>query len=200
MLPYFAKHKPFTPLSPLPRPSPLSPLPPLPLPTLAIKSSRGVSIITILIIAAFVVAAFNAYAYFNPKFSLGKYSIAYFVRAQRDKQRIADLDKIRAALEQYYEDHGTYPATDGWCGRIYSVLNPEVKDALAAYFAGGAIPRDPGFRETNKDYFYRRENTRSYVLMAALENLPAGSPTYSYSGCHDWPGDDVYNYQLSGSR
>ncbi|OGY22241.1 MAG: hypothetical protein A2113_03110 [Candidatus Woykebacteria bacterium GWA1_44_8] len=184
------------PLNPVSRLNLFNPLTPLHL----LRSSRGISIITLIILAAAIVAAFNAYAYFNPKFQLSKYSVVYLIHAQRDNQRKADLEKIKAAVEKYYDDNGQYPARDGWCGRIYSVFNPEVKDALSDYFAGGAIPRDPGFRETDRDYFYRRENTRTYVLMAALENLPADSPTYSYSGCHNWPGDDVYNYRLLISR
>jgi len=171
----------------------------IPTPPHLLRSSRGISIITILILLAFVVAAFNAYAYFNPKFELSRYSIVYLLHAGRDKQRVADLKKIQGALEEYYNDHGTYPATDGWCGPIYSAMNPEVEEALTTYL-GSNVPRDPGFREAEQDYFYRRENSQSYVLMAVLENPPAGSPTYSYSGCHNWPGDGVYNYRLEVSR
>lgn len=169
---------------------------PLPL----LRSSRGFSIITLIILVAFVFALFNAYAYFNPKFQLSRYSIVYFLHAARDKQRAADLAKIQAAVEKSFEEKGEYPASDGWCGPITSLLHSEVYDAIAPYFDANGVPRDPGFTESNRSYFYRRENRRSYILMAVFENLPAGSPTYSYSGCHDWPGDDVYNYKIEVSH
>ena len=165
-----------------------------------LRSSRGISIITILVLAAFVIALFNAYAYFNPKFELGRYSIVYFLHAARDKQRVADLAKIQGALEKSFEEKGEYPAYDGWCGPITSLFHPEVYDAIYPYFDANGVPRDPAFTEGNKGYFYRRENNRSYSLMAVFENLPAKSPTYNYPSCFDWPGDDVYNYRLEISR
>jgi len=197
MLPYSAKHNPFTHLTLLTRLNRLSLLTPLkPL----IKSSKGISIITIIIIAAIVVAALNAYAYFNPDFQLSRFSIVYLIRAHDDNQRKADLARIQKAIENYYDDNGQYPAADGWCGRIVTVMYPDVKDALSDYFKETGIPQDPSFRGTGKDYFYRREDRNSYVLLAVLENPPAGSPTYNYEGCHDWPGAGVYNYRLTGSR
>jgi len=169
-------------------------------PTKLLRSSKGISIITVIIIAAVLVAALNAYAYFNPDLQLSRFSIVYFIRAHNDSQRKTDLEKIQKAVESYYDDNGQYPAADGWCGRIGTVMYPDVKEAIADYFSDKAIPQDPSFRGTNKDYFYRREDRNNYILLAVLENLPADSLTYNYEGCHDWPGDGVYNYQLSGSR
>jgi len=165
-----------------------------------IHSNKGISILTLIIIAAFIFAGFNAYAYFNPEFSLRNYSLLRFLGSYNDKTRIKDLQNIQITVERYYDDNGEYPASDGWCGRIVSVLYPEAKDALQGYFNAGGIHQDPAFRGTSKDYFYRREDRNTYVLMAVLENPPVGSKTYSYEKCHDWPGDDVYNYRLEGSR
>jgi len=161
-----------------------------------LKSSKGLSLVTLIIIAAFIFGAFNAYAYFNPDFELSRFSVVRFLRASYDTQRMKDLDKIREAVEAYRDDNDEYPAQDGWCGRIISLLNPEVKDALLPYFDQRGIPQDPAFSGTNKDYFYRREDEDSFVLMAVLENAPEGTQAFNYQGCYDWPGDGVYNYRI----
>ena len=150
--------------------------------------------------AAFLVAALNVYAYFNPDFQLSRYSVVHLVRAYKDKQKKADLEKIKDALEAYYDENSQYPGYDGWCGRIFAMLNPDVKDAISPYFENGDIPQDPSFKGTEKDYFYRREDRRHYVLLVVLESEPADSETYNYEGCHDWPGDNIYNYRVTSSR
>ncbi len=165
-----------------------------------LKSSKGVSIITIIIFAAILVASLNLYAYFNPDFPLSRYTINYFLGGFNDKTRKADMEKLRVAVEKYYDENGEYPARDGYCGRIVSVLHPETKNAINQYFEAKAIPQDPSFRGTNKDYFYRREEKDTYVLMAVLENPPPDAAHFYYTGCHDWPGDEVYNYQIFNSR
>lgn len=165
-----------------------------------LKSSRGISIISIIIITALLYAGLNAYAYFNPDFQLNKISLVYQLRSYYDKQRIADLEKISAAIENYYRDNGEYPAGDGWCGRIVDITHPDVKNAIAGYFPNRGIPQDPAYSGTSQDFFYRREDRNSYVLLARLENLPAGSPIYNYEGCIEWPGDDVFNYQIGNYR
>jgi hypothetical protein len=165
-----------------------------------LKSSKGVSIITIIIFAAILVAALNAYAYFNPDFPLSKYTVNYFLGSYNDRVRKADMEKLRVAVEQYYDDFDEYPARDDYCGRIVSILHPEIKNHINSYFENKAIPQDPAFRGTNKDYFYRREEKDDYVLMAVLESPPTDAQHYNFAGCHDWPGDDVYNYAIFGSR
>jgi hypothetical protein len=164
------------------------------------RSSKGISLITIIIIAALVVAAVNLYAYVNPDFQLSRLSFVYILRSYNDKTRKADLEKIRQAVEQYYDENGEYPAKDDWCGRIVYVMHAEVNDALAPYFGESGIPQDPSFRGTHKDYFYRREDRNEFVLLAVFENLPADSPTYDYEDCYDWPGDGVFNYRVTGSH
>jgi hypothetical protein len=165
-----------------------------------LKPSKGVSIISIIIFGAILVAALNAYAYFNPDFPLSKYSVNYFLTSYNDRVRKADLEKIRVAIEKYYDDNDEYPGYNGWCGRIVSLMQPEVKDSINAYFPSKAIPQDPSFRGTNKDYFYLREDKDVYVLMGVFENPSSSVEYYNYEDCHDWPGDDVYNYQIIGSR
>jgi len=165
-----------------------------------IRSSKGISLITIIILVAFLFAGLNAYAYFNPEFTLSKYTIPHLLGSFNDDKRKAELEKIQAVVEKFYDDNGEYPGRDGWCGRIITVLHPEVKDDISGYFDKNGIPQDPAFAGTSKDYFYYREDRNSYVLMAVLENPPPGSKTYNYEGCHDWPGEGVYNYQISGLR
>jgi hypothetical protein len=103
-------------------------------------------------------------------------------------------------VEKYYDEFGEYPARDDYCGRIVSALHPETKNHINRYFENKAIPQDPSFRGTHKDYFYRREEKDVYVLMAVFENPPADAQHFNFTGCYDWPGDNIYNYQIFGSR
>ena len=164
-----------------------------------LKSSKGISLISILILAAVVYAGLNAYAYFNPDFQLNKITPIFFLREARDNQRKDHLLQISNAVEQYKGENGQYPTTDEWCGRVISITHPDVKIAIVSYFKDEGIPQDPSWRGTGQDYFYRREDRNNYVLLASLENLPANSPTFNYEGCHDWPGDDIFNYQVSNA-
>src|SRR3990167_222172 len=148
-----------------------------------LKSSKGISLISIIILLAVAVAGLNAYAYFNPDFALSRFSVVYLLRSFNDKQRTADLEKIRVAIEKYYDENNEYPANDGWCGRIVTVLHPEVKDAINTYFGQSGIPQDPSYPGTSKDYFYRREDRNSFVLMAVLENSSPSSTISNYSDC-----------------
>ena len=100
----------------------------------ALKSSKGISIITIIIFAAFLVAALNAYAYFNPDFPLSQYTVNYFLGSYNDKARKADMEKLRVAVERSYDEQGEYPGWDGWCGRIVAVLHPDVKNVININF------------------------------------------------------------------
>ncbi len=164
-----------------------------------LKSSKGISLISIIIIAAVIYAGLSAYAYFNPDFQLNKITPIYFLREYRDNQRKDHLEKISQAVEQYKQENGEYPTTNEWCGRVISITHPDLKIEIVSYFENEAIPQDPSFRGTGQDYFYRREDRNNYVLLARLENLPSTSPTFNYEGCHDWPGDDVFNYQVSNA-
>lgn len=164
-----------------------------------LQSAKGVSLISIIIITAIIYAGLSAYAYFNPDFQLSKITPIYFLREYRDNQRKDHLEQISQAVEQYKQENGEYPTTNEWCGRIISLTYPDVKTAITEYFKNEAIPQDPSFRGTGQDYFYRREDRNNYVLLARLENLPTDSPTFNYKGCFDWPGDDIFNYQVSNA-
>ena len=165
-----------------------------------LKSSKGISIIGIIIFIAFLVAVLNVYAYLNPGFELSKYSIVRLFKSKVDEQRKADLQVIKQAIDKYRLENDDYPAPKEWCGRIISVLHPDAKNALFDYFEQGAIPQDPAFKGTQKDYFYRHVDRNTYILLAVLEDVPSDTPTYSFEGCHDWPGDGVYNYRIIGGE
>lgn len=162
-----------------------------------LKSSKGISLISILIFSALAYAGLNVYAYFNPEFQLNKITPIFFLREYRDNQRKDHLEQISKAVEQYYVENGEYPTFNKWCGRVISITHPDLKITIASYFKNNGIPQDPSFRGTGQDYFYRREDRNNYVLLARLENLPTDSPTFNYEGCFDWPGDDIFNYQVS---
>ncbi len=104
-----------------------------------LKSSKGISIITIIIFAAVLVAALNAYAYFNPDFPLSQYTVNYFLGSYNDKVRKADMEKLRVAVEKYYDDFGEYPARDGFCGRIIAVLYPDAKNSIKTGLASSIV-------------------------------------------------------------
>ena len=163
-----------------------------------LKSPRGLSIIGIIIFIAFLVAVLNVYAYLNPGFELSKYSVVRLFKSKVDEQRKADLQAIKQAIDKYRLENDDYPAQKDWCGRIISVLHPDVKNAIFDYFEHGAIPQDPAFKGTSKDYFYRHVDRNTYILLAVLEDVPDNTPTYNFEGCHDWPGEGVYNYRIIG--
>lgn len=159
-------------------------------------SQRGFGIISLIILLALIFAALNVYAYYNPKFNLAKYSPLNYIRTQRDNERIAELKKLEVALIKYYEDTNQLPASDGWCGRINSVLHPEFAAAVKPYLKDNTLPNDPSPANINHDYFYYRVNKRNYVLQTVLELPKEGNKGLNVKNCHDWPGNDIYNYRL----
>jgi hypothetical protein len=167
------------------------------------QNQQGIGIVGLIIFLALVFAVLNLYAYFNPNFSLSKYSPVNYLKNQRDEQRRKDLESLQVAVQKYYEEHGNkYPGSPGGCGRIVAVLHSQVLDSLTPYFPPNDFPQDPSFQGTNKDYFYARTET-GYVLMASLETAPEipeeEKSSYNFKSCYDWPGDDVYNYRLDNS-
>lgn len=159
---------------------------------------KGFGVISLIILLALIFAVLNAYAYYNPAFSLAKYSPLNYFRLKLDEERAKDLGLLEKAISAYYEEHNVLPASDDWCGRISGVLHPEFGLAIQGYFPNNDFPNDPAHGNSNKDYFYYRVDRSHYVLMAVFD-IPKKDPSvqYNFSGCHDWPGDDIYNYQVS---
>lgn len=157
---------------------------------------KGFGLISLIILLAFVFAALNVYSYYNPGFSLAKYSPLNYVRAQRDAIRVKDLDKLRNAIVAYYAAKNEVPVSS--CGRISGVMHPEFANAITPFLDKGDLLADPTTGGTEKDYFYMRVDRTHFILMAVLE-MPTTDTTgkYNYTSCHDWPGDNVYNYQVN---
>ena len=118
-----------------------------------ITNQRGVGIISIIIVLAFVYGGLTAYAYFYPSFDLAKYTPVNYLSNFRDDERKEELEKIAFALDSYYTEERNLPGSQGFCGRIGTVLYPQAKNALSPYFPDG-IPQDPIHGGTDKDYFY----------------------------------------------
>ncbi len=164
------------------------------------SSEKGISTLSVIVFAAVVVAVLTGYSYYNPRFTLSKYSPLNYFRIKQDDKRIEDLKSLETAVLKFYDENNGMPANEGFCGRISGVLHPEFRDDVKLYFDSGDVPQDPLRANSEKDYFYYRVDRSHYVLMAALE-IPRDqgftSDKYNFTGCHDWPGNGVYNYQVS---
>lgn len=106
----------------------------------------------------------------------------------RDAQRKADLDRIRIAFEDYYNDTGCYPEP--------GVLDACYTDSFSPYLQ--RIPCDP---MTGEPYLYiplQDDHCRGYRLFAGLENL--NDPAIEAVGCLETPHCGVmepFNYGIS---
>lgn len=90
----------------------------------------------------------------------------------RDGRRMADIERIRTALELYRQQQGVYPA-DG-------------TDLIADYLS--AWPEDP----KDFEYSYVQESDYTYSLYAKMEDV--GSTTGVYAATC---GAEVCNYLVS---
>lgn len=106
----------------------------------------------------------------------------------RDARRKSDLDRIKKAFEEYYNDHNCYPDP--------SILNNCGGNELAPYIA--AIPCDP---VTKQPYFYlplAGNQCGGYRLLTKLEN--EDDPFIRQAECDDECGcgyGSGYNYGVS---
>jgi prepilin-type N-terminal cleavage/methylation domain-containing protein len=121
----------------------------------------------------------------------------------RDGRRKADLHKIANALEEYYNNELSYPATITACGRTTSISSV-MKDV-------------PCEAETTQPYFYLADpvgcdggttvRCSGFRLMTDLENnddpdIEQQGCTISFSGekgCHK-SGSTVYDYGIAVGR
>ena len=76
------------------------------------------------------------------------YWFSDFKKANRDEQRIADIEQIQKDLVSYFSEHRTYPETSD----LYNVISN--------------IPSDP----VGAKYSYEKMDTDSYVLGVCLED------------------------------
>lgn len=107
----------------------------------------------------------------------------------RDGRRKSDLEKIKVAFEDYYNDNNCYPDT--------TVLNNCDGDTFRPYL--DTIPCDPANKEP---YLYVASDgglCKGYKLLAKLENTD--DPDIASIGCDEETGcgytDPDYNYGVS---
>ncbi|MCI0849937.1 MAG: type II secretion system protein GspG, partial [Chloroflexi bacterium] len=85
---------------------------------------------------------------------------------ERDAQRRADLSTIAAALEQHYDETGTYPTTGGALQTLCAYRNIDGGCALSEYLE--EIPIDPKGEAAINGYFYASDGQR-FSIFAGVE-------------------------------
>jgi len=125
-----------------------------------VKQKRGFTLLELLIVIGLI----------GILISIAVTSYSTIQKKSRDSRRMGDLKAIQNAMEQYYAEHTSYPATD------YSTLS-------TVYFPAGP-PKDP-----KTSCFYRQTDmsTSQYSISADLEGV--GTFTCSTT-CVDVTGDD----------
>jgi len=131
------------------------------------KAKRGFTLIELLVVVTIILVLS----------SVGLVSYQAAQRKGRDSKRKTDLEQVRAALEMFRSDNGSYP-TGSW-GEVITVLTDE--DYLSS------APQDP------KGYSYHYvSDGHTYQLYAYLE--AGGEEDYGVS-CGSAPGN--CNYQVT---
>jgi len=130
------------------------------------KSSRGVVIVVLLIIA---IVAGAYFIFFNKNSSTQNSGGASTINAgigDEDSVRLADLDKIQKALEQYYLANGKYP--EGKTLTRTQDENCPLNSLVTQYL--DKVPTDPG----GSDYYYgyKSEDGTNYELSAIFKEGP----------------------------
>jgi len=84
-----------------------------------------------------------------------------------DARRKSDLEQIQRALELYYQDNGSYPAssTDGTFTIMYNNASVNWGTQWQPYIA--TLPKDPS--STNKYVYYATSTGQAYYLYASLQ-------------------------------
>jgi len=107
----------------------------------------------------------------------------------RDAQRKADLEKIRVAFEDYYNDHDCYPNLSTFTNCGGNELSPYLKE----------IPCDPYDQEPYKYFSFNGDICQGYRVLVQLENT--NDPHIASMGCDSRNGcyydDPSYNYGIA---
>lgn len=149
---------------------------------------QGFTLIELLVVIAIIgVLAATSVALINPDQQFKK---------ARDTKRKADLQQIRAALELYRADNGSYPVTD-W---ISSTQDSSFWFPSLAPTYTKTVPKDPKntgslpWARNGLNYAYQSISTcgiaggTSYILTTKLENTsdPEINNNIQYGSC-SWP-------------
>src|SRR5574338_433612 len=128
------------------------------------KNQKGFTLIELVVVigilailAVFVLAALNPLEQF---------------KKARDGQRKSDLASMQRVLEQYYQDHGSYPKSNG----AYQITDFNNNAIIWGGTSGWSpyidlVPKDP---DSSRTYvYYTSGNTpQAYKLYASLEVGP----------------------------
>lgn len=130
-------------------------------------------------------------------FILGLIGLFKLAQKNRDISRKADLEKIQYALEKFYTERGEYPPlqNDQFCISFKDV--PELKELLTSYLEKPekGFPSDPKWKNTEKNYFYRRLDPASFKLYAELERKEKNDNLYLVSDCSQ--NQNAFDYIIS---
>ncbi|KUK79319.1 MAG: Type II secretion system protein G [Microgenomates bacterium 39_7] len=141
--------------------------------------SKGFSLIEVLVVVAILAILMIIFLFFMQR---------HLMRS-RDVQRKADLDKIRFAFEEYYNDYRCYPSPGVMLECGSSVFQPYLKE----------IPCDPLSKKPYVVQFIGGDNCAGYRVLASLE-IKDDADILSV-GCHPETGcgwtDPSYNYGTS---
>jgi hypothetical protein len=86
--------------------------------------------------------------------------------AQRDTQRLQDLEAIQQALEQYFDQNGEYPSTGGAIQTLCAF--EEFDEGCALKEALDPLPQEPLGNPGDNGYWYRSDGN-SYTVFAQRE-------------------------------
>jgi prepilin-type N-terminal cleavage/methylation domain-containing protein len=130
-----------------------------------IKLHKGFTLIELLVVCA-IIALIAILVLVNLNFARQK---------SRDARRKADLLTMQSALEQYYSENKSYPATypsgsprqwwgncSGWVPKDLSGPNAYIPDITPGFIS--VLPKDP-LQINNRCYLYASEGT-NYKLLA----------------------------------
>jgi hypothetical protein len=127
-------------------------------------------------VAVVVIAVVAVYGYMY--LSGPSPSVSWQPRAGDDAQRLSDISNLKDALNKYFNDNHSYPATPGGnqCSGSYNNVVNLSSDLVPKYIS--AIPKDPNPRSCTYNYLYESSpDGTGYVLMVDLQDIDTA--TYS---------------------
>lgn len=88
--------------------------------------------------------------------------------AARDGKRLADMQEVQKALEQYYAVNQTYPAAPG-SGNVKDLTG--AANSFLTYFQNTAPPADPNIALSGSEYkYYACASPVGYNICSRMEN------------------------------
>ncbi len=100
--------------------------------------------------------------------------------AERDEQRRNDLEAISQALEQYYDDKGSYPDTGGQVQTLCAYLEIDAGCSIRDYL--DPIPTDPAGEPLVDGYWYASDGARFSIFAlqeVTIDPTATDCPFYS---------------------